>query len=113
MDELKRKAQPKYMELVEYSKEQYTELVKNNELLAIQNDLSDTQIILLDRLCTLKENQQQQDDAFRDTWWRRKVLDTRGSMVVLFIMTIGIGLDMIEVNGNSSIVVWLSNLFGV
>ena len=113
MDELKLKAQPKYMELIEYSERQCKELAKQNELLSIQNDLSDTNIVLLDRLCTLKEAQQESDDNFRDTWWKRKIRETRGDMIVLFVMVAGVGLDMIKVNGNSSVIMWLSNLFGV
>ena len=99
MDKLKELAAPRNAEILKATLE--------------QNDLLDIQIVLLDRLCTLKEAQQESDDNFRATWWKSKVLDTRVSIIVLFIAVAGVSFDVIEVNSNSAIIGWLSGLFGV
>lgn len=99
MEELKKKAAPKNAEVLEATLE--------------QNILLVNQLTLLDRLCTLKENQQISDDAFRDSWRNAKIFDTRVSVTVLLVAAAGVYLDVIEVNSNSAIITWLSALFGV
>lgn len=116
MTDLKDSANPNFgllSDLAKATNEQNELLVLQGEFLGKQNDLADIQIVLLDRLCTLKEEQQESDNAFRASWWARKLLDHKASMVVLFVMVFGVGLDMVKVNSNSSIVNWLSNLLGV
>lgn len=54
---------------------------------------SETQIILLARLCELKETQQADDKKFRDAWKAAKIKDTRITMVILAIAGIALYLD--------------------
>lgn len=112
MDELKRRAQPKYLELLEYSERHHIELVKQNTLLEAQNELADTNIILLDRLCTLKEAQQESDDSFRKSWRSAKINDTRVSLWVLVLANMALYLDVIEINNEGTFITALLSLFG-
>ena len=78
-----------------------------------QNDKIETCIILLDRLCTLKEEQQAGDIKFRNKWARAKLNDTRISLVLLVLANIAIYLDVVEVNGNSALINGVVNLTNV
>lgn len=84
MDELKSKAAPKANELIRVTKE--------------QNELLDVQIVLLDRLCTLKETQQKNDNLFRARWWRSKVLDTKLTFIGLFFLAVGFYTEFLHVD---------------
>jgi hypothetical protein len=97
MDELKEKAASKYSELLKETKEQ-------NEKLEIS-------IVLLDRLCTLKESQQNSDNSFRDSWRKAKVKDTSVSLWVLILANIALYLDVIKVDGNGAFITALMDFF--
>lgn len=58
-----------------------------------QNDKLDICIVLLSRLCELKETQQANDKKFRDAWQAAKIKDTRMTMAVLGIAGIALYLD--------------------
>ncbi len=107
MTDLKDAANPNsslLSELTKATNDQNELLVLQGEFLGKQNDLLDIQIVLLDRLCTLKEQQQNSDDSWRVSWWKAKVLDTRVSIVVLFIAVAGVSFDVIQINGDSAII---------
>ena len=97
MDDLKKLAAPKTTELIKAVTE--------------QNELLDVQIVLLDRLCTLKEAQQEGDDTFRDSWKSAKMLDTRVSLWVLVLANAALYLDVIEINSTSAFVAGIFDLF--
>ena len=62
-------------------------------------------ITLLDRLCALKEEQQQKDNNFRDLWWTSKIKDSRVALWVLGISNISLALAAaafyIDANGSA------------
>ena len=87
MSELKKKANPRYKELAELEK-------TINE----GGDKIDICVVLLDRLCTLKENQQESDNTFREDWRQIKIRDTRVSWLILIIASAAFYLDVIKVD---------------
>lgn len=97
MDELKSKAAPKNAEILKATLD--------------QNDLLDIQIVLLDRLCTLKESQQNSDDSFRNSWRNAKLRDTRVSLWVLILANIALYLDVIKIESNGAFITGLFDLF--
>ena len=92
IEELKKAANP-FEKLTVATKE----VIKQNE----------TQIILLSRLCDLKETQQENDKKFRDAWQAAKIKDTRMTMGVLAIAGIALYLDYFR---GWPVVKWLTNL---
>jgi len=76
-----------------------------------QNDKIETCIILLDRLCTLKEEQQAGDIKFRNKWANAKLNDTRISLILLALANVAIYLDVINVNGDSAVIEMIKGLF--
>ena len=76
-----------------------------------QNDKLDICIVLLDQLCTLKEEQQAGDIKFRNKWADAKLNDTRISLILLVLANVAIYLDVVKVNGNSTVVNGVTNLF--
>ena len=80
---------------------------------AEQNEKIETCIILLDRICTLKEEQQEGDIKFRNKWARAKLNDTRISLILLALANIAIYLDVVEVNGNSALINGVTDLANV
>lgn len=90
MSELKSKAAPKYKEL--------------SDVLGNQTSQNEIIILLLDRLCTLKENE---GDNNYD--WRQKWLDAKRSSTRFTLLQIGIGvtalyLGVIDINKDNPIV---------
>ncbi len=65
------------------SKQALIEIKKQNELLEIQ-------IRLLDRICTLKEEQQANDNAFRDDWYDSKDKQAKQGKRTLFFSAAGV-----------------------
>lgn len=82
MDDLKDKARPKHNELVAQLKE--------------LNAKQETNIILLDRLCDLKEMQQENDNEFRDSWAILKRRDSKITHLLLLIASITFSLDLVQ-----------------
>ena len=76
-----------------------------------QNDKIETCIILLDRICTLKEAQQAGDIKFRNKWAALKSFDTRVSLWVLLLANVAVYLDVIKVNGDSAVIEMIKGLF--
>jgi len=76
-----------------------------------QNEKIETCIILLDRLCTLKEEQQAGDIKFRNKWASAKLNDTRISLILLALANVAIYLDVIKINAYSPFVEALSGVF--
>ena len=87
MDELKKKAAPKAVELISELKELREEQVISNNLLC--------------RLCDLKEAQQNGDIKFRNSWKSAKINDTRISLVLLVLANVALYLDVIRVDGSA------------
>ena len=97
MDDLKSKAAPKYELLAK-------EFSNNTEVLERIKELSNNQIVLLDRLCTLKEEQQENDNKFRDDWGSAKRNDTKVGLWVLVLANVALYLDVIKIDSNGAIV---------
>jgi len=74
-----------------------------------QNEKIEACIILLDRICTLKEEQQVGDIKFRNKWAKAKLNDTRISLILLALANVAIYLDVIKINAYSPFVEALSN----
>jgi len=79
-------------------------------------DKNETQIILLDRLCELKEDQQKReikkeedDKVWRDVWAAGKRKETRMAMAVLVIAGVALYLDYFR---GWPVIKWLTNLIG-
>ena len=91
---------------MENTDEQERALAVQVKYLKLNSDIAANQLISSNELCRLvKANQ---EDGRR---WR--IVDMRLSTTVLFVAIIGVSFDMIVVNANSSMITWLSNLFGV
>ena len=86
-DELKEKARPKHNEMI-------TEL-------KTMNDKQEVNIILLDRLCELKEMQQASDNTFRDDWAKLKHRDSKITHVLLVIAITALMLDFIQLENGT------------
>ena len=71
----------------------------------ITNAKIEVMIVLLARLCELKEEQQQKDNNFRDLWWTSKIKDSRVALWVLGISNISLALAAaafyIDANGSA------------
>ena len=78
-----------------------------------QNEKIEACIILLDRICTLKEEQQSGDIKFRNKWASAKSTDTRISLILLALANVAIYLDVIKVNAYSPLVEGVSNVFDI
>lgn len=89
MDELKAKAAPKHLELMNENKE--------------QNEKLEACIVLLDRLCTLKENQHDNDTLFRDMWQESKRKEGKQTLWILALANIALYLDIVK-GGEDSVV---------
>jgi GTP-dependent phosphoenolpyruvate carboxykinase len=89
MDELKSKAAPKHVELITETKE--------------QNEKLEACIILLDRLCTLKENQHENDTLFREMWQESKKKESKQTLWILVLANIALYLDIVR-DGDNSVV---------
>ena len=97
LKELKDKASPKFSELTKETK--------------IQNAKLEICIILLDRICNLKEEQQHGDKKFRNLWEQGKIRDTRVSLWVLVLANAALYLDVIKIDSNGAFITGLINLF--
>jgi hypothetical protein len=96
-EESKEKALPGYKSLADTQKEQN---------LQTQNIISQNEIIilLLDRLCTLKEVQFQNDSAQYEKWQKEKVRGARVSFIQVAVGIVAVWLGIIEFNGDNPIV---------
>ena len=72
------------------SKKVLTEIKKQNELLEIQ-------IRLLDTLCTLKEEQQASDNAFRDDWYESKDKQSKQGKRTLFFSAVAVLIGVVAI----------------
>ncbi len=78
---------------------------------ADQNEKLEVCVVLLDRICTLKEQQKEGDDAFRGAWRRAKINDTRIAICLLILAHAAIYLDVIRFNSDHYIVDSIVNFF--
>ncbi len=90
MSELKEKGSPRQTELL-------SEL--NNQ--TAQNEII---ILLLDRLCTLKENQHDNDSSWREKWLDAKRSNTRFTLFQIGIGVTALYLGVIDINTDNPIV---------
>mgnify|MGYP003654511332 CR=1 FL=1 len=86
MDDLKKLAAPKFEALMTVNEEQ-------NELLL-------TCIVLLDRLCTLKEAQQEEDNKWRMRWKKQKSFGSYVSFAALFFTIAAFYLNVIRLDAD-------------
>ena len=84
---------------------------KSIELLETQNRELGLHTILLDRLCTLKEDQLESDKSFRDSWRMAKVKDLRLSLWFLGLANIALYLDVIKFDLDGAVITWLLSMF--
>ena len=89
-DELKNAASP-YAKLEKTIAEQNTKLDEHHEELKAHT-------VMLDRLCTLKENQNISDINFRNSWQHGKRKDLLISLVVIGLASTALYLDVIKVD---------------
>ena len=95
--EAREKALPGYKGLADAQREQ-TALTQN----AIsQNEIV---ILLLDRLCTLKENQHDNDSSWREKWLEEKRSGNKKTLAQILIGCIAVYLGVIELNKENAIV---------
>ena len=99
MEELKKKANPLYKELGELET-----VIKNG------NGKLETCIVLLDRLCTLKESQQLSDDSFRNSWMNANARKFRVSVIAIMLTGSVLYLDVLKLDESSVIVASVINL---
>ena len=97
MDDLKAKAAPKFERLAKEASDQNAKL--------------DVCIVLLDRLCTLKEAQQDGEDNRHEDWQNSKIRDMRAALWVLGVAVVGVSLDFIKVDSEGRFITWLINMF--
>ena len=100
MDELKSlkaKAAPKFERMAKEAKDNNTKLDKNNELL-------NTQIVLLARLCELKEDQRDGENKFREDWENAKRKDTHIGLWVLVLANVALYLDVIKIDSDGVVI---------
>ncbi len=90
MSELKEKGSPRQTELL-------TELSNQTA----QNEII---ILLLDRLCTLKENQHDNDSSWREKWLDAKRSNTRFTLFQIGIGVTALYLGVIDINTDNPIV---------
>lgn len=102
MGNLKDKANPNFNIISKLEKA----TLEQNKLSLDKNEILANQLISTNKLCRLVESNQ--EDSRR---WR--IFDVRMSLTVLFVAVAGVSFDMIKINGNASMIAWLSNLFGV
>lgn len=99
MDDLKAKAAPKYERLAKEASDQNAKL--------------DVCIVLLDRLCTLKEDQRDGENKRHQDWLSAKVRDTRVSLWVLSCASLAVYLDVIKIDSNGNFILeWLARMLG-
>lgn len=72
-------------------------------------ELQETNIVLLSRLCDLKEQQQASDNAFRNSWAAAKIKDTWLGIGVLTIASVALYLDYFR---GWPVFKWLKSLIG-
>lgn len=90
MDELKEKAAPKHKELIDSLSNQSSQ----NEII----------ILLLDRLCTLKENQHDNDSSWREKWLEEKTSGNKKTLIQILLGCAAIYLGVIDINKDNAIV---------
>lgn len=90
MDELKAKASPKHKELIG----------------SLENHSSQNEIIilLLDRLCTLKENQHDNDSSWREKWLEEKRSGSKKTLIQIILGCTAVYLGIIDINKENAIV---------
>ena len=90
MGELEKRAAPKHNELIESLSNQSSQ----NEII----------ILLLDRLCTLKENQHDNDSAWRERWLAEKSSGNKKTLVQILLGCAALYLGVININKDNAIV---------
>ena len=111
IDEMKRRATPRINKLL-------NEAYENDKKLDISNALADIQIMLLARLCELKEDQKKGEDTRHEDWIdekqtaaKYKSKDSKISLWVLVLANIALYLDVIKVDSGGRFITGLINLF--
>lgn len=97
MDSLERAANPKYIELLQQSKE-------NGEKLDTLVVNSEHSLLMFDRLCTLKEQQQENDNIWREKWLESKRSSTRFTLTQIAIGCAALYFGVIDINKDSEFV---------
>ena len=96
--ESEEKALPGYKSLADTQREQN---------LQTQNMISQNEIIilLLDRLCTLKENQHANDSTWREKWLHEKKIGGRKTLAQILLGCTAVYLGIIDINKDNAIVI--------
>ena len=84
---------------------------KKINLLVTQNRELSLHTVLLDRLCTLKEDQLESDKKFRDSWRMAKVKDLRLSLWFLGLANVALYLDVIKFDIDGAVITSIISLF--
>ena len=68
-----------------------------------QNELLEIQIRLLDRICTLKEEQQEGEFQFRNDWYESKIKQNKTSKKTLFFSAVAVVIGLVAIGVETNV----------